>query len=83
MVWIYPNPVNDLLTVELKQSFDHRYSVKLVDQLGTVVKEITFNGNDNRKLLISKSQNTAPGVYILKITDQTLNTTFTQKIVFR
>lgn len=83
LVSIYPNPVDDQLIIELKQNFDHRYTVKLSDQLGRVVREMAFNGNDTRKVLISKSQKTAPGLYIINITDLSLNTTFTQKIIFR
>ena len=80
----YPNPVNDLLTIEFKQQqANHSFKISLVNLQNQVVKEMGYNSSTGNKLQIRWSKELAAGTYILKVFDVTTNEGFSQKVVFQ
>lgn len=81
---IYPNPVNDQLTIDFnKTATNHLYKVKLVNLLNQVVREINYNSAAGNKLQISRPKEIGAGVYVMKLFDLNSGEEFSQKIVFQ
>jgi len=68
---VYPNPVKDLLTVELGSGISGEIQVSLINILGTEVKKWDdfFLSQGDQKLKLDLSQFRS-GIYILKIVKQ-------------
>ena len=64
-VQVYPNPTQDLVTVEVNGSFTY--------QLTTINGEIVINGKDANKTTIDL-KNLSTGVYLLKLSNEMQNT---------
>lgn len=62
-VSIYPNPTNDQFQVSLKAAVDN-VEVKVMDQLGALVKTVEMNYEDNKLINISGLAN---GIYFVTI----------------
>lgn len=80
---VYPNPVYNVLWIELKQNFNHTYNIKLLNLMNQVIKETSIGSGNTGKISINRPKEAAAGIYVVKVTDLTDNTVFTQKIVFR
>lgn len=68
---VYPNPVKDLLTIDLRSAVSGSIEVSLINILGSEVKrwdEFSLSKGD-QKLKLDLSQFNS-GMYILKITQQ-------------
>jgi hypothetical protein len=68
---VFPNPLKDLITIELRTEVSGSVKVSLYNILGTEVKKwddfFLYQGDQKLKLDLSSFMN---GVYILKITKQ-------------
>lgn len=58
---IYPNPVNDLLTIETNEAMNAE--VSLLNSIGEIVKRENFHGNEMRLNIVSLAQ----GNYLLQL----------------
>jgi len=67
-VQIYPNPVNDLLTIEIETTKSTSISIELVDNIGRTIKLLGSNKHILGKKLISiKMDNLASGMYYIAL----------------
>lgn len=80
---IYPNPVNDRLTVEFRTSNNHSYKIKLLNLLNQVVYQKDVNNVAGNKLQIIRTNKMSNGVYILRIFDKNSQEDFSQKVIFQ
>ena len=72
-VSIYPNPVSNLLNVNISLNKSENVKVEIFDYTGKIIytkKVIINNGTNNYKLNVKDLNN---GVYLVKITSQNLN----------
>lgn len=74
-VVLYPNPTSDYINV--KMSIAIKGSWQLINQLGQLVVESNFEGNELEIIV----KDVISGIYFLKITDLESNNTFTKKII--
>ncbi len=66
----YPNPVNDMLFIELHIPYDARIDVSLYDENGRLVKLLLqTNALEGKNLLSFSTQPLANGVYFLQVRD--------------
>lgn len=63
---VYPNPANDLVNIQLTQSFGEQGSVEFVDISGRTVKTATINASSD--LAQFDVAELASGTYLIKIT---------------
>lgn len=75
---IYPNPVRNILNIELKSDNNAIYSVALISQLGVTVKNTTGITNGQCKIDVS---GLSAGIYIVRITDTVTNATTVRKVI--
>lgn len=77
---LFPNPVNDELTVDFNAEMDGTYILSFVGVSGNVVEHpVTLNKGYNRLLL--PTSELAKGFYLLKVADENGNTLSTNKVV--
>ncbi len=74
---MYPNPVQDQLTIELKEAMDLEISVF------NVLGQNVFTQVNNNSLINVDLSNLNKGVYLVRLTDQTTGKTATQKITVK
>lgn len=65
---VYPNPVKDLLNIEIKGKINSNARLMLVDLSGKMIKEIIVSNNNSNKVEVNMSGLTA-GMYFLKYID--------------
>ncbi len=82
-IYLYPNPVNDVLNIGFTNQRISRYKITLLTSLNQVVKEIKFISGYNNNLQIVRTKNMSRGMYVLKIVNLNTNEELTQKIIFR
>ncbi len=63
---LYPNPTSDYVNIELVNNKIRPKSVKVINQLGKVIKEVSFFNADNDKIHIN-TNNIPAGLHIVKI----------------
>ena len=80
---IYPNPVNDKLTIAFKGVNSHNYKIRLMNLLNQVVKEYDIYGASGTKLEITRTSEMQNGVYVLAVFDKNTNENFSQKVIFQ
>jgi hypothetical protein len=80
---IYPNPVNDVMTISFKTTINHSYKVKLFTLVNQVIKEVNFTASGTDKLEIHRTNDMGSGIYFIKITDLNTNEELSQKVIFR
>jgi PKD repeat protein len=61
---VYPNPAQEMLTVELENGISRQARIQLVDLFGKVVQEKDFSGKSSQKLDVSSYP---AGIYMLMI----------------
>lgn len=73
--WIYPNPISSgkLLTIKLNQSASN-LSIKLFNLLGQIVQTETINGSPNQQSITLDTNSMASGLYMLRISGDTWET---------
>jgi hypothetical protein len=79
----YPNPVKDVLTVQLNNPGLKEIVWKLSDINGRVVQEKKLSVLPQQNFLLARPAAVHPGMYLLSITDVQNNTTVTKKIIFQ
>ncbi|MEP6596794.1 MAG: T9SS type A sorting domain-containing protein, partial [Ginsengibacter sp.] len=82
-IHIFPNPVTEILTIEFRNSKTHVYQVTLMNLIGQVISETTFNSSLNKKLEIKRNKAMSAGIYIVRFNDLNNNDEFSQKVIFR
>ena len=80
---IYPNPAVDNITVEFKNAINSTYTVKVLNLLNQVVKQINYDGKLGNILQITRGESMRSGMYILQVFDQKNSSLFSQKIIFQ
>jgi len=67
----YPNPFNSSIQIHFTTELDKKYSIKLIDQVGRIIKEDTVQASEN-KLIVYELNNLSElqkGVYFVEISD--------------
>ena len=64
---VYPNPASDQLTVNLNQSADANYEVRVTDLKGRQVRSLEVNGAETLQLPVGSLK---PGAYVLTVLDE-------------
>jgi Secretion system C-terminal sorting domain len=80
---VYPNPVNNVFTIDFKTIINHSYNIKLLNLVNQVVREVKFTGTVTGKLEMQRTNDMGSGVYFIKVTDLTTNEELSQKVIFR
>jgi hypothetical protein len=80
---IYPNPAIDNITIEFKNAANSNYTIKMMNLLNQVVKQIEYDGKSGNFLQIYRSTAMKPGIYVLQVFDKKSSFIFSQKIVFQ
>jgi hypothetical protein len=80
---IYPNPAMDNITIEFKNAICSNYTIKIMNLLNQVVKEVEYDGKSGNILQISRSAAMRSGIYILQVLDKKNSFVFSQKIIFQ
>jgi hypothetical protein len=80
---IYPNPAMDNITIEFKNALNSIYTVKMINLLNQVVKEIDYDGKSGNILQITRTAAMRSGIYILQVFDKKTSSVFSQKIIFQ
>ncbi len=62
---VYPNPVKDVITIELPYAFNENILVELVDATGKVVKSQTYNTKET--IINENIKSLSSGVYQVKV----------------
>jgi SprB repeat len=83
MANIYPNPVHDVLNMELQQQPGHQYKVQLLNLVNQVLKETSFNGRNGNIIQLDRDGTVGNGVYVIKIFDLTTGQEYSQKVIYR
>lgn len=83
MASVYPNPVDDAITITFNQTPGHYYHIKVQNLTNQVIKQVLFDSRNGNTVTIARPKQAPAGVYFIRIFDQTNNTVFTQKIVLR
>jgi len=73
---VYPNPVQDILTIDFLENFGRKISIKLIDLSGKVMKEKSIQNAQNTEFKVAELTN---GIYFLEI--ETERGRFVQKIL--
>jgi hypothetical protein len=63
----YPNPVSQLLTIDIRQSFTGKADVQVINALGQVLRQQSFQLQPADNQLQIKMDNLNPGVYTIRI----------------
>jgi hypothetical protein len=80
---IYPNPAMDNITIEFKNAICSNYTIKIMNLLNQIVKEVEYDGKSGNILQISRSAAMRSGIHILQVLDKKNSFVFSQKIIFQ
>jgi len=75
-ITIYPNPINEVMNVALRQDIENCWELKITDILGNEIKSDKFEGKSNQKVDISILQS---GIYFVNV--KTTEGIITKKII--
>jgi len=64
---IYPNPANDILNIEFKQFGNELLNIELMDAVGKIVKEYSFDSNETNFRTSIDVSDLSQGMYMLKL----------------
>lgn len=81
--YTYPNPVKDLLTVQLNNTTLKEIVWKLTDSNGKLIQQNKLSVLPQQNFILLRPAAAHPGMYLLSITDTKTNTTITKKIMFQ
>ena len=76
-VSVYPNPVNDILNIDIPKKIDNGLNIAVFDALG---KQVMFEKLNNLKSSFSVSELNA-GIYLMKLTSSSQNMSVTKRFV--
>lgn len=77
----YPNPVSDMLTINLVGASRHVYKITLLNMVGQGVWETTFILGSNNTLRVARSHSMAKGIYTLRCIDMNTNEEISEKVI--
>lgn len=80
---IYPNPANDIFTVQYTPVPGHQYKIKIVGMLSQLIQQPTVDPAAEGKIVILRQKSMANGMYMVQVTDITTGKTMSQKIILR
>lgn len=73
----YPNPVKDFITIEFNNLINSDINVKIINAVGSVIKNIRFQDFLNTEIHIDNLDTIPNGIYYIKINSKQLNLTTT------
>jgi len=65
---IYPNPANDIATLEMNSISDATYQVRIINELGIIVREATHHFSAEENSMQLDVNNLPAGNYVVRIT---------------
>jgi Secretion system C-terminal sorting domain/SprB repeat len=80
---IYPNPVQQIITVELNNKEQSEIAWKLCDLSGKVITGNKLEAAPNHQFYINRPSSVLTGMYLLYITNLKTHSTEIKKIIFR
>jgi len=78
-VEIYPNPVSDIININLPQNFNQSVEVEVYDEIGSLVYTQKLQNDNQQTLQIHCFAEQAKGFYFIKIFDQ--ENAYTEKVI--
>lgn len=82
-VSVYPNPVDDVINIKIKNSQNHSFKISLYNSINQLIKETSLIGGTNSELQIPRTKSMSRGMYIIRIIDEAGNEQFTKKIILK
>jgi len=79
---VYPNPVKDVLNINIHSNQNQTYRLSLVNNAGQVIYTSTQPGNQNNTIQYRRTANTKPGLYFLQVQNTITGDGSTYKIIF-
>ena len=64
---IYPNPANDVITIDLQGFLNERYTIEVLDSYGRVVEMRKFRKNKMQESIFIDVKNQPEGIYLVKV----------------
>lgn len=78
---VWPNPFEDKLAITLSSTVAGKVQVRLIDDIGKIVTSGSYSVvKGNNQLALTNLTKLAKGIYVVQVTDETGNISFTQKI---
>ena len=78
-IFIYPNPTNDVLNIEIKSSNQINYTISVINIVGEEIHKTNYSGNS--KITLDVFSKLSTGVYFVNIKDEYDNVIITKKII--
>ncbi len=78
-----PNPVKDVLTIQINAKKESRYAISLVNTSGQVMNQQVTGDVTSTSIQIQRTKQMSPGMYILRIENKTSGYLFTKKLLFQ
>lgn len=78
-VEIYPNPVNDILNINLPQSFDQSTQIEIYNEIGSLVHFQKMRNEDRFNMQIDCFDEMARGFYFIKVFDN--DNSYTERLI--
>lgn len=82
MVNVYPNPADDFIVVKFNKKAGN-HTITLLNITGQVVKKTVVREGSTALVRLNWPEETGPGIYIIKVMDNTGVTVLSQKMVVR
>lgn len=80
-VIISPNPVRDVLNIEIQAAYSGNYSFMVIDMLGAVIEKSVQLSKGSNKVKLTVFSKLSKGFYMLKIVDENNVIISTKKVV--
>ncbi|HOZ77073.1 MAG TPA: T9SS type A sorting domain-containing protein [Ferruginibacter sp.] len=82
-ITVYPNPADDLITVQFNSQSGGPYTITLLNMMNQVVNQQAVTGQSIRQVTLGWPEELAAGIYIIKVEDKYGKKLLAQKIVLR
>ena len=82
-ITIYPNPVNQLLTIRFNENNSENKRIQLFDSKGRIVYENQVNTNQKQLEIDIAGKSISKGIYFLNITSRNNKESFSKKIIIQ
>lgn len=82
-IFVYPNPAQDRITIELNQAKDSYFTISLLNMMNQVIKQKLVQGRDMNRVTLGWPGQVAAGIYVIKVTGSNGNALFAQKILVK
>lgn len=81
-VSIYPNPVNDMLFISIKNNAPKNYLIEITNVAGQKISSVTYSNTQNLRIEYPRNNSMQSGVYLLTITDLLSRERQTFKLIY-